>query len=157
MQLKQKGELIDGTILQQLLIEKLTKDIQRHVIQERRQREGTWLTEEMLASINEYIKEKLNFKSKCTKKSTTDMMPGTEMMEILRKPIQVNRKYYEENRVSIAKGRALTKGLTQRTIPRRGIKRHGPCGWTNQDESKSSTLSQSIQATIQLSLKLECF
>ncbi|KAJ1372379.1 hypothetical protein KIN20_034523 [Parelaphostrongylus tenuis] len=59
IQLKQKGELIYGAIPQQLLLEKFTKNIQRHVIQKRRQIEATWLTEEMLASIKEHIKEEL--------------------------------------------------------------------------------------------------
>ncbi|KAE9416038.1 hypothetical protein Angca_001398, partial [Angiostrongylus cantonensis] len=59
VQLQQKGECIDTLILQQLLLEKFTKEIQRHARQKGRQRAEDTTTCELLKDIKNYIREEL--------------------------------------------------------------------------------------------------
>ncbi|KAE9416440.1 hypothetical protein Angca_001841, partial [Angiostrongylus cantonensis] len=62
VQLQQKGEFIDTLVLQQLLLEKFTKEIQRHARQNGRQRAEDTKTCELLKDIKDYIKEELELR-----------------------------------------------------------------------------------------------
>ncbi|VDM64991.1 unnamed protein product, partial [Angiostrongylus costaricensis] len=73
VQLQRKGELIDTLLLQQLLLEKFTKEIQRHARQKRRQRAEEARTCELLKDIKGYIKEELELRDREQEKPTLRM------------------------------------------------------------------------------------
>ncbi|VDM54318.1 unnamed protein product [Angiostrongylus costaricensis] len=64
VQLQQKGELIDTLLLQQLLLEKFTKEIQRHARQKRRQRAEEARTCELLKDVKDYIRVELELRDR---------------------------------------------------------------------------------------------
>ncbi|KAE9413402.1 hypothetical protein Angca_001164, partial [Angiostrongylus cantonensis] len=59
-QLAHNGEFVDTTYLQNQLLTKFTRDIQRHALDQRSRESGkTYKTEDLLKSTNEYISKKL--------------------------------------------------------------------------------------------------